>query len=104
MADKIDELAAMGDEELGKVLGIAQKLTAARKDLDEMAKLDGEARKEALKRVERMFAPHVHPEEFSWITKDVLREQERKAAKASKANCDCTGSDLLSDEMYPNLD
>lgn len=102
MADKIDELAALDDTELAKALGIADKVSKARKDLDEMQKLSGEARKIALERVEKMFKPNIYPEEFNWITKDAEREAERKAKTKAK-DCNCTGADLLDPEMYPDL-
>lgn len=92
MSDKLSELAAMTDEELSKVIGLTKKLDDAREELAEMDKLDGEARKIALERVEKMFQPNIYPDEFKWIKDDAVREAARKTKKDAPGNCCCGGT------------
>lgn len=85
---KIKDLAAMDDATLMKTLQIDKKIESARKGIAEMDALTGKAREYAEKRVERMFEPHIYPEDMSYIADDAKRAT--KTGKEESADCCCT--------------
>lgn len=96
MADLIATLAAMDDAALQQKLGLDAQLTKARKDLDEMDALAGDARKYALERVTSMLNPNIHPSEFGWIKEDAQRKAKKKTAVEEM--CDCSPSSMIDDD------
>lgn len=92
MASKIGikDLAKKSDEELLEVFGFKDKVAAAREEIQKMDKLEGKAREIAEERIERMFEPHVYPDEFKWIREDAERAAKRKqTGKEALADCSC---------------
>lgn len=79
MADIIDELAGMSDEDLAKKIGLDQKLADAKKHLGELAALSGEARTIAADRIAHQLAPNVWTDEWGYIARDAQREVKRSA-------------------------
>lgn len=83
----VDKLAALDDAGLMKVLGLDKKVAEARKALDDMAALTGEARKYAEERVRKMFEPHVYPDEFKYIVEEAKRKAKKKSGQDEMACC-----------------
>lgn len=76
----IEQLAAMNDAQLAKALGLDQKVTTARKALDEAAKLSGKAKEYAEERIKRMFSPPDYAlSDLSHVVEDAKRTAKRSA-------------------------
>lgn len=72
----IDQLAKMDDAALSKALGLDAKLAEAKEGIAQLSALEGDARKRAEERIEKMFEPHIWADEFKHIAKSAQRSPE----------------------------
>lgn len=96
MADIIDTLAGMDDAALMAKLGFDKKLDKAKGDLADMAKLDGDARANAVKRVNDLLNPSIYSDELGWIVQDAKRSANKQSC--AEAMCDCAPDSLDMDD------
>lgn len=85
MADIIDKLLEMSDEELMKKSGLDDRFTRLKEQLGEAAKLSGEARKCVADEIDEMLAPRLSENSLEWRIKDAKREEERKKVLEQKS-------------------
>lgn len=90
----IKDLVGKTEEELLDLFGFQDKVKDAKEELGKMDKLEGKARELAEERIERMFEPHVYPDEFKWIREDAERAAKRKQT-GKEALCDCSPSSVI---------
>lgn len=92
MPDIIDTLAGLDDAALMAKLGFDKKLSKAKEDLAELAKLPaGDARTNAVEKVNNLLNPTIYSDELGWIKESA----ERKVAKSAAAEmCDCSPDSL----------
>lgn len=86
----LDKLKSMTDEQLLDVLGYKNKVESFKEDIAKADGLKGEARKKIEADIERMFTPHVYPEDLKWK----IEHAERKAKTGKEEAC-CCGCDIL---------
>lgn len=83
----IEALVAMGDAELGKLMGHAEQIKTFRTNLKKADALKGKARTEVQQRINKMFEPRVYPDEIGWMVEDAKRSASKKElADASPAS------------------
>lgn len=76
-APSLDEIAAMEDAELRKLLGLDQMLDSFKEEITKIQSLPAAARKEAEDRLQDRLTPRVDGSELRWIREDVTREMKR---------------------------
>jgi hypothetical protein len=76
MADMIDEMLGLGDDELGKKLGLDTELKTFKDNLTRASKLEGDARKKVLRTLVNIFTPQ------SYAISDLGYSIDRAEAKA----------------------
>jgi hypothetical protein len=96
MAGKIGikDLVKKTPDELLEIFGFKDKVAKAQEEIQKMDKLEGKARTIAEERIERMFEPHVYPDEFQYIRESAEREAKRKQT-GKEALCDCSPCSVL---------
>lgn len=92
MTDIIDTLATMDDSALMAKLGLDKKLSKAKEDLAELAKLPaGDARDAAVEKVNNLLNPTIYSDELGWIADSA---QRKLANGAADEMCCCDPSSL----------
>ena len=83
----IKNLVGKSDEELLELLGYASKVEEFKENLAAADKLEGKAREKVEERIEKMFTPHVYPDEIKWAIEDATRKS--KSGKEAMNDCSC---------------
>lgn len=76
--DKIKQMIAMSDQELGALLGYDKKVEAAKKSLLEADALTGKARENFISKLDDRLSPRLDGYDLNWMIKDSKREADPK--------------------------
>lgn len=89
----LETLKGYTDDQLLDVLGFKNKVENFKEQIKKADELKGDARKEVESEIERMFTPHVYPEDLKWKIESAERHAKMKRTGKDEA-CHC-GCDIL---------